>query len=193
MKLCPMCKINKPYSEYHKSSATKDGVQGHCKECKKILGKRYEKTRSKEKKREYARKEWLRKKNDPNYLEKHRQWIENNKEYVRDKAKEYRKNKGVLLLYTRSNQRASRAGYEGRLKMYEWEAVLNQTRFLCIACEEKPADSIDHVIPLSCGGTNTYDNIQPMCIRCNLKKGSRSVDFRNSEFIKAVEEACRKR
>lgn len=185
-----MCKRVKPYSEYHKASAAKDGVQGHCKECKKILNKKYEKTRSKSKKKEYAKREWQRKKHDPRYLQRHQQWLDNNRERVKEKAREYRKAKGVLLLYARSNQRAAEKGYDGRIKMVEWAAVLKQTNFMCIACGESPANSIDHVVPLASGGANTYDNIQPMCIRCNLKKGSRSVDFRDSGFIEEVKKDC---
>lgn len=185
-----MCQKTKPYSEYHKMSSSKDGVQGHCKECKRILGKKYEKTRSREKKAEYARKEWLRKKHDPKYQQQHKKWLKENAEYVKQKAKEYREEKGVLLLYTRSNRSAKRRGHEGRLRMHEWNAALEQTDFMCIACEETLADSIDHVVPLSLGGTNTYDNIQPMCIRCNLKKGTRVVDFRDSEFVERVRQKC---
>lgn len=181
-----MCQLVKPYSDFHKASKAPDGLQGHCKECKKILGRKYEKTRSREKKREYQKKDWLRKKVDPAYQAYHKRWLEENAEHVKQKAKEYRKSKGPLLLYTRSNQSASKRGYPGKLTMCEWEAALKQTNFLCIACKENKANSIDHVVPLSRYGTNTYDNIQPMCIRCNLKKGSRVVDFRDSGFVEAI-------
>ena len=39
--------------------------------------------------------------------------------------------------------------------------------------------SIDHVIPLSRGGTNDDDNIQLLCLPCNLKKGNMTMP----EFI----------
>ncbi len=37
------------------------------------------------------------------------------------------------------------------------------------------APELDHRIPLSRGGTHTYDNVQCACHRCNLRKGNRSV------------------
>lgn len=190
MKKCPMCKIEKSYSDYHKASKTKDGVQGHCKECKKILSKKYEKNRDKEKRKEYGKKQWEKRKNNAEYLKKHKQWVEDNKEYIKKKSKDYRESKGVLLVYLRSNQKAKNNGYFGKITMKEWESVLKQTNYMCIACEEELANTVDHVIPLSCGGTNTYDNIQPMCIRCNLKKGKRVVDFRTREFIETVKKEC---
>lgn len=35
--------------------------------------------------------------------------------------------------------------------------------------------TIDHIIPKSEGGTNDWENLQPMCIDCNGKKASKIV------------------
>lgn len=42
----------------------------------------------------------------------------------------------------------------------------------CVNCG-KPANTIDHIIPLSRGGTNDLENLQPMCWDCNKAKGSK--------------------
>lgn len=186
MKNCPMCKIKKSLNDFHKSSNTKDGAQGHCKDCKKILSKKYEKNRDAETKKKYHKNDWQKKKNNPQYLKQHKEWLYKNSEYVKKKAKEYREKNKILLLISRSNQKSKQKGYYGVISMKEWEFVLLMTRYMCIACEDNTADSIDHVLPLSRGGTNTVNNIQPMCLKCNLKKGARHVDFRSREFIEEV-------
>ena len=46
----------------------------------------------------------------------------------------------------------------------------------CYICGDKLADTIDHVIPLSKGGTNDINNLRPACYECNWKKGDKILD-----------------
>lgn len=68
----------------------------------------------------------------------------------------------------------------------EWEqmrprvapAVLMRDNWMCQAkgCGKTLTTdtwSIDHTIPLSKGGDNSFDNLQAMCRRCNSSKGAR--------------------
>ena len=43
----------------------------------------------------------------------------------------------------------------------------------CAYCEKRGSMAIDHIIPLSRGGTNEADNLQLLCRSCNSKKGNR--------------------
>jgi 5-methylcytosine-specific restriction endonuclease McrA len=43
--------------------------------------------------------------------------------------------------------------------------------------------SIDHVMPRSQGGTNSWDNIVCACVRCNVKKGGRTPDQAHMKLI----------
>jgi len=48
---------------------------------------------------------------------------------------------------------------------------------LCNGCGSELNEShLDHVMPLSRGGTNTDDNVQLLCPRCNLSKGTKTME-----------------
>ncbi len=52
------------------------------------------------------------------------------------------------------------------------KAVFIRDNHRCQYCGE-PAESIDHVLPRSKGGSNTWDNVVAACKRCNFKKKDR--------------------
>ena len=41
MKLCTICKIARPLSEFNKHSKRKDGLQSHCRECNRDRSRKY--------------------------------------------------------------------------------------------------------------------------------------------------------
>lgn len=54
-----------------------------------------------------------------------------------------------------------------RTKVYERDA------YRCVSCGGHEKLSCDHVIPESKGGPTTYENLQTMCLPCNMRKGNR--------------------
>lgn len=49
----------------------------------------------------------------------------------------------------------------------------------CLCCGRPNIKlTADHVIPLSVGGSDAIENIQPLCIECNVKKGVATIDYR---------------
>lgn len=80
-------------------------------------------------------------------------------------------------------QRAQRARVAH--EPYDVREVYETGRWLCGLCG-KPIDpllkyphrgsaSIDHVVPLSAGGSDSRDNVQPAHLHCNRSKGARSA------------------
>lgn len=71
--------------------------------------------------------------------------------------------------------------YHYRKKNAEGKITLEQSKWLysrftlCPYCNKNKPNTIDHVIPLSKGGTNNMDNLLPVCVSCNSKKGDKSL------------------
>tara|TARA_B100001971_G_C17919247_1_gene396879 strand:- start:102 stop:620 length:519 start_codon:yes stop_codon:yes gene_type:complete len=61
--------------------------------------------------------------------------------------------------------------------------VLERDGGVCVVDGEGPPEQtlhIDHIVPLSRGGTTTLDNLQTLCSRCNQGKGNRyNTDWRH--------------
>lgn len=78
-----------------------------------------------------------------------------------------------------NNTRAKRYGAMGSIKTKEWLDLVKKYNNACACCGLVTHLTIDHVKPLSLGGSNTIDNVQPLCIRCNGLKHAREIDFRS--------------
>lgn len=78
-------------------------------------------------------------------------------------------------LLSRLKKQRKRAA--GTLTDADWALVLEVYGNACLACD-KPEVTIDHVIPVSKGGRNEIDNVQPLCGRCNTSKGTKTKDYR---------------
>lgn len=74
------------------------------------------------------------------------------------------------------NMRAKRIGAEGVLTKDGWEAVLDSNGRACVACGSPDDIAIDHIFPLSKGGRNSDDNVQPLCRSCNVTKRDKITD-----------------
>lgn len=64
--------------------------------------------------------------------------------------------------------------------------VLIRDNFRCVFCGKSPATDIgtklhvDHIIPFSKGGTNSYENLQTLCEQCNIGKSNSEIGI---EFV----------
>jgi len=54
--------------------------------------------------------------------------------------------------------------------------VLRRDHYTCQYCGSTHNLTLDHVIPLSRGGSHTWDNVVTACERCNQRKGDRTPE-----------------
>lgn len=45
---------------------------------------------------------------------------------------------------------------------------------MCVYCQKKPSNTVDHVFPRSRGGSNNEANLVGCCLKCNEFKGDRT-------------------
>lgn len=67
----------------------------------------------------------------------------------------------------------------GTHTLEQWEQMKKEYDFTCPCCgkkEPKIVLTIDHIIPISKGGRNDIENIQPLCRLCNLVKSNRHTN-----------------
>lgn len=64
-------------------------------------------------------------------------------------------------------------GAEGSHTIREWRDLCEFFKHCCAMCGECKPLTRDHIVALSRGGSDYIENIQPLCLRCNSKKGNR--------------------
>jgi len=110
--------------------------------------------------------------------ERAKQYRERHPEKVKKSFKEYQiKNLDKFAQYAR-NRRALQAGAEGSFTLEEFKALCDSCGNVCLSCGSSEKLTVDHVLPLSKGGSNSIENIQPLCGLCNSKKKDHFIDYR---------------
>lgn len=86
----------------------------------------------------------------------------------------YLRQRAIIEKHTRKAKIKSGGSFTEK----DWKDLCGKYDNKCLCCGEEKKLSVDHVIPLSRGGSNTIDNIQPLCVLCNSKKGTKDTDYR---------------
>ncbi len=167
MKTCNRC--NREYSAlfFHKNPKSHGGRLNQCKNCVLKAHQNYrllnlDKLKKRRKELYYRYRddaikrsiEWGRKNKDKRIIAKNK-WRANNRELTNHLAKNY--------IFRRKGAKGSHTLSEYREKVELYKGI-------CVYCKKAKANTKDHIIPLSKGGTNYIDNIVPACVSCNSSK-----------------------
>jgi 5-methylcytosine-specific restriction endonuclease McrA len=112
-------------------------------------------------------------------LEYSRKFRKEHPELVKQALTNWRINNPEKVRAHWHKRRAARLGNGGSYTYEQWIALCDKYSNRCLCCGKKKKLTADHVIPLSKGGTSWIENIQPLCLLCNLIKNAKTIDYRD--------------
>jgi len=83
-------------------------------------------------------------------------------------------------LWLNNKRRIIKIGNGGSHTLGEWEHLKALYNWTCPSCWKKEPEiklSKDHIIPLSKGGSDNLENLQPLCRSCNSKKKDKTKKY----------------
>lgn len=159
-KFCPKCGENLPASAFYKDKSRRDGLQSRCRVCQKAWHEA-----------------------NPGYK---RAWLESNQEKDRAYQKTYRKANPEVYKAANHRRRARELNAEGDHNSAQATARTAVHGDSCIYCASTKDLHLDHIKPLSKGGSNWAANLAPACATCNKSKN----DKWGEDLLRWVEQNC---
>lgn len=166
LKTCSKCKIAKPTGEFDRRG---ERYYSQCKSCRRLASLRW-KQRNSEHLKQYRRD------NRERLRAGVKKWEDENRERhleIKRKLNRREEYKAYYRLRANVRHRAVGSGDFTRDDFFRLVESQQSCKYCGVAFSEKTPPTIDHVIPLSKGGTHTKDNIVLACKSCNSKKGNR--------------------
>jgi 5-methylcytosine-specific restriction endonuclease McrA len=91
-------------------------------------------------------------------------------EYKKEWHETYKKKHRAKILNLKRDRRNLENKAKGRHSERQWKELCELNEHKCIICGKEKILTKDHIIPLSKGGSNSIENIQPACRSCNSRK-----------------------
>ena len=178
--ICSGCRIINTRRIKAKYKKTEKGRQSYLRWCqnpiKKVIDKKSRQTPRAKKLAVIRTRKFLRR--HPEYQEKRKiyqkHWIDRigyeNYRKINNKAtNKYQKTEAGKRVH-RQYKYLSRNNKAGKIDWIEWENKIMKLGNKCQNCGTIKNITIDHIIPLSKGGGNNIENLQPLCRSCNCRK-----------------------
>lgn len=111
--------------------------------------------------------------------------------YLKNKAKLYQlsqnwiKQHPVARAHYNRLAQAKRKNLIGRYTQAEWLELVRRFDYRCLKCFQRKSLTVDHVQPITKGGSNYILNIQPLCKSCNSAKHNHYQAFKPELLLPA--------
>lgn len=207
---CNKCKVHQPYCEFYKDKSRSSGYDVICKGCTRKKNKKWREENPDRVKSNMA--EWFAQNHERNrqncadYYAANKETLTSKKRedrrsdpsrvravdrdrYIRDREKRiasmtaWAKRNPDKRKATEYKRRARKIGAEGFYTEVDIRRIRSAQNHRCAACKRKCALTVDHIVPLSKGGSNWPRNIQLLCLSCNAGKHDRP----NEEFFRRTQ------
>lgn len=103
-----------------------------------------------------------------------------NLEEARERDRIYYEEHTDIVIARKHRLRARKAGSVGEYTANQWHKLIEYYApdGKCLNCRKVSPLTVDHVIPLTKGGSNFISNLQCLCSACNTKKKDQTTDYR---------------
>lgn len=169
MKRCTRCKQEKPPDCFNRDRTRGDGLQARCRDCERDWNRA-----------------WRLANADQKRATSHAHYEANRDEILERHRRRYAENPEKKLRSNRAWQRANTARvtdgaarYRARLRQaprvekIDREYIYGRDRGICHICRRRVAArgfTLDHLVPLSRGGSHSHDNLAVAHLRCNSRR-----------------------
>ncbi len=175
-KTCSKCGQIKDVKQFSKDKYSQDGYQYNCKECYRIYKKAYSQSdKGKQVRRRQNRSD--KGKQSKKIYQHSEKGQKVRRRYAQSEKGQLANRKAEIVRRTRKTQ----AG--GLYTSNQWYALCGFYDFRCLKCNKKfPFGklTLDHIKPVSKGGSSFIWNLQPLCAKCNSSKKDKEIDYRKT-------------
>jgi len=109
-----------------------------------------------------------------------RKYRAEHKKQVAAAKSQYQKENPDQIRAARARRETKKTQVGGSFTAQEWQALCEKYGNCCLCCGtiDEPL-TVDHVIPISKGGSSNISNLQPLCGPCNSRKHDQIIDYRD--------------